>query len=53
MYYITDRVLMEAYKKALELDLEEDFIDILHKELVQRNISIPSSSQKERVKLNQ
>lgn len=53
MYYITDRVLMEAYEKALELELEEDFIDILHTELVRRNIAIPSSSQKARVKLSQ
>ncbi|WP_158736502.1 sporulation histidine kinase inhibitor Sda [Alteribacillus sp. YIM 98480] len=45
MHYISDGVLMEAYEKAVELNLDGEFIEILHSEMMQRGLALPSSAQ--------
>lgn len=46
MQHISNRVLREAYEKALELDLEEEFIGLLRTEMERRGItSLHSTSR--------
>ncbi|MFB4163113.1 sporulation histidine kinase inhibitor Sda [Alteribacillus sp. JSM 102045] len=45
MHYISDGVLMEAYEKAVELHLEEEFIELLYSEIKRRGLTSPSSAQ--------
>lgn len=45
MYYISDGVLMEAYEKAVELNLDGEFIGILRSEMMRRGLALPSSAQ--------
>jgi len=37
---LSDSLLIESYQKALKLNLEVDFIELLHKELKKRQIDI-------------
>ncbi|SDQ89647.1 developmental checkpoint coupling sporulation initiation to replication initiation [Virgibacillus subterraneus] len=39
MIYLSDEALLNAYKKALRLKLERDFIDLLMIELDRRGIA--------------
>ncbi|SDH63733.1 Sporulation inhibitor A [Alteribacillus persepolensis] len=39
MYFISDNVLMEAYEKATELQLDREFIELLHAEIKRRGLS--------------
>ncbi|GGE29732.1 hypothetical protein GCM10011391_05330 [Pullulanibacillus camelliae] len=41
MYKLSDEQLIEAYFKAHELNLSEDFIALLYDELERRGLSIP------------
>ncbi|WP_240374528.1 sporulation histidine kinase inhibitor Sda [Bacillus piscicola] len=43
MQHISNQVLVEAYKQAVELDLERDFIELLRSEMKQRGLLIPPS----------
>ncbi|MET1032469.1 sporulation histidine kinase inhibitor Sda [Domibacillus tundrae] len=36
----TDQFILEAYKKAIELNLESDFLLLLKEELERRNLTI-------------
>lgn len=36
---LSDEVLMSAYQKANELELEADFIDLLKQELLRRDLA--------------
>ncbi len=36
MDFLSDTLLLEAYKKAVELQLNEDFISLIKEELVKR-----------------
>lgn len=38
MEYLSDKLLIDSYKKALDLDLNQDFIRVLEKELVRRQL---------------
>lgn len=38
MWYLSDHALIDAYKKALEMELEEEFIELLTNELYSRKI---------------
>ncbi|WP_371069246.1 sporulation histidine kinase inhibitor Sda [Sediminibacillus sp. JSM 1682029] len=38
---LSDDILMDAYLKALELDLEKDFISLLEKALLYRGLFVP------------
>ncbi|WP_138417935.1 sporulation histidine kinase inhibitor Sda [Aquibacillus sediminis] len=38
---LSDHKLVDAFKKAKELNLEQDFIHLLKKELINRGITIP------------
>ncbi|PES93501.1 sporulation histidine kinase inhibitor Sda [Priestia megaterium] len=40
MKKITDQLLIESYFKAIELDLDKDFILILEEELKRRGLSL-------------
>ncbi|RQW21476.1 sporulation histidine kinase inhibitor Sda [Bacillus sp. C1-1] len=44
MEQLSDSVLLEAYNKAKQIQLEEDFLAILEKELVRRDIHINKST---------
>ncbi|WP_280949446.1 sporulation histidine kinase inhibitor Sda [Halalkalibacter urbisdiaboli] len=35
---LSDRMLIQAYNKAIELKLEQDFIDMLKKAIKKRNL---------------
>lgn len=37
-FHITDELLLESYMKAVELKLSEDFINLLKKEMIYRNL---------------
>jgi Sporulation inhibitor A len=38
---LPNRLLIEAYNKAIELQLDPQFIDLLKKEIEKRNLSYP------------
>jgi len=38
MEYLSDKLLLEAYKKAIELNLNDDFILLIEKEINRRGI---------------
>ncbi|HEY4601302.1 MAG TPA: sporulation histidine kinase inhibitor Sda [Cerasibacillus sp.] len=38
MYRLSDKLLLEAYRKAIELNLEADFISLIKKEISRRNL---------------
>ncbi|MDE5415697.1 sporulation histidine kinase inhibitor Sda [Alkalihalobacterium chitinilyticum] len=38
MYHIDNELLLEVYAKALELELDEDFITLLKEELEEREL---------------
>lgn len=38
MWYLSDHALIDAYKKALEMELEEEFLELLTNELYSRKI---------------
>jgi len=38
MKLLTDEALIDAYRKSLNLELEQDFINLLLEEIYQRNI---------------
>ncbi|MBP1969457.1 developmental checkpoint coupling sporulation initiation to replication initiation [Virgibacillus natechei] len=38
MEYLSDKLLIDSYKKALDLDLNQDFIRVLERELVRRKL---------------
>lgn len=40
MEYLTNEMLIEAYKLALRLDLDQEFISLLEKEIARRGINI-------------
>ncbi|WP_249870756.1 sporulation histidine kinase inhibitor Sda [Oceanobacillus saliphilus] len=40
MHYLSDQMLMDAYKKAKELKLEKDFLELLKEELIRRKIDL-------------
>ncbi|MEH7590871.1 sporulation histidine kinase inhibitor Sda [Priestia megaterium] len=40
MKKITDQLLIESYFKAIELDLDKDFILVLEEELKKRGLSL-------------
>ena len=40
MKKITDQLLIESYFKAIELDLDKDFILVLEEELKRRGLSL-------------
>jgi hypothetical protein len=42
MRMLSDIVLIECYLDSLELDLDNDFIELLMTEMKDRNIEIPS-----------
>lgn len=42
--HITDKMLLKAHHKALDLRLEKEFISILQKEIQNRNLSIPKKT---------
>ncbi|MFC4769038.1 sporulation histidine kinase inhibitor Sda [Effusibacillus consociatus] len=44
MRLLSDKVLLEAYKQAVELKLDEQFIQLLLKEINQRGLSLLSES---------
>ncbi len=37
---LSDSLLIEAYKRAIELSLSKDFIKLLEKEIIRRNLSL-------------
>lgn len=41
MEYLSDELLVDSYKKALDLDLNRDFIRVLEIELVRRKLQFP------------
>ena len=38
MQYLSNRMLIDAYKKAKEQKLDKDFLELLKEELIRRNI---------------
>ncbi|MBP1930772.1 sporulation histidine kinase inhibitor Sda [Ammoniphilus resinae] len=40
MKLLTDEALIDAYRKSLNLELEQDFINLLLEEIYQRNIDL-------------
>jgi len=42
MECLSDSLLLEAYKKAKELQLNKDFIQLIEQEIERRAIKIPS-----------
>lgn len=51
MQHISNRVLSEAYEKALELRLEEDFIELLRSEMVRRGMTPSEQTASSRLQL--
>ncbi|QDP42096.1 sporulation histidine kinase inhibitor Sda [Radiobacillus deserti] len=47
MDYLSDRVLIESYKHAVELGLSEEFLHLMREELRKRNIFLILLKQKE------
>ncbi|GGM18693.1 hypothetical protein GCM10011351_00610 [Paraliobacillus quinghaiensis] len=39
MKHLSDAKLIQAYKEAIELNLDKKFIELLKQELIRRNIS--------------
>ncbi|WP_078390917.1 sporulation histidine kinase inhibitor Sda [Shouchella patagoniensis] len=39
MENLSDELLIETYHKAVELELNKDFIDIIHAELLRRSLT--------------
>ncbi len=37
---LSDEVLLSAFQKAIELKLEEDFIELLRQELIRRGMTV-------------
>lgn len=44
MRLLSNEVLLDAYKRAVELKLDERFIQLLRKEIQYRNLTINSES---------
>lgn len=42
MEQLSNELLIEAYEKARRLNLSEDFVSLIEKELERRAISVPS-----------
>ncbi|WP_100398786.1 sporulation histidine kinase inhibitor Sda [Bacillus sp. FJAT-44742] len=40
---LSDKKLLEAYRLAQEENLEEQFVELLRKEIRKRNLSVPGS----------
>ncbi|MBY7144045.1 sporulation histidine kinase inhibitor Sda [Virgibacillus sp. NKC19-3] len=40
MEYLSDELLVDSYKKAMDLGLNQDFIRILERELVRRKLEL-------------
>ncbi|AIC94023.1 MULTISPECIES: sporulation histidine kinase inhibitor Sda [Shouchella] len=38
MEQLSDELLIETYRKALDLNLNQDFIDLIYKELYKRSL---------------
>ncbi|WP_090775841.1 sporulation histidine kinase inhibitor Sda [Shouchella lonarensis] len=38
MHTLSDELLIETYHKAIELELQQDFIDLIHDELHRRSL---------------
>ncbi|MEB1807902.1 MAG: sporulation histidine kinase inhibitor Sda [Bacillaceae bacterium] len=52
MYHIDDELLLEVYTKALELELDEDFITLLTEELEERQLlDLLNPSQADKIKV--
>ncbi|ALS21580.1 MULTISPECIES: sporulation histidine kinase inhibitor Sda [Paenibacillus] len=47
MRRISDVALIHAYKLAIELDLDRDFIKMLEKEIERRGMNIPTLLKKQ------
>jgi len=43
MDILSDKLLVETYKKAIELDLEDNFINIIKQEMRRRNLELPQT----------
>ncbi|ALA51200.1 sporulation histidine kinase inhibitor Sda [Shouchella clausii] len=39
MENLSDELLIETYHKAIELELNQDFIDLIHDELLRRSLT--------------
>ncbi|MDF2937313.1 MAG: Sporulation inhibitor [Paenibacillaceae bacterium] len=46
MRLLSNELLIESYLRALELQLDKDFIDMLRTEIQERKIVVPSSHPK-------
>lgn len=44
---LSDQLLLEAYEKALELNLSDDFIALIKDELIERELFISSELNQE------
>lgn len=44
MKYLSDQMLIEVYQRAVHLQLEEAFIDLLYAEMQKRNIYISEAT---------
>lgn len=42
MRLLSNELLIESYLRALELQLEKEFIDLLQTEIMERNLTVPS-----------
>lgn len=42
---LSDEILVDSYKKALNMDLKKDFISLLEIELVKRNLLLHAKKQ--------
>lgn len=42
MRLLTNELLIESYLRALELQLDREFIDLLRAEIQERNLPVPS-----------
>lgn len=45
IHELSDSTLMEAYSRAIEHDLKEDFILILRTELIRRGLNLPDNGR--------
>jgi len=44
MRYLSDQMLVDVYHRAIDLRLEEAFIELLHQELQRRNLFVAEVS---------
>lgn len=52
MRLLNDELLIESYLRALELQLEKEFIELLRVEIMDRNLAIPYPQSRPQAQAN-